>query len=195
MTYLCHFDALDKLAKAGGVSNKQLADAIGLKNTSDFSKAKHGQLNETHVRKLEALVKAGRSSFTVPVGDHLTKEAFGDKDIRRIYEELTNRNKISTIESHFVAVISGDGFLELQDQAFFNDLCRYVSEGMEVKYYYSDSENEASMREFQELYRKFEAKFAHDNQALERIAGFKISREPSLFFGWGARYVMFAVGI
>lgn len=190
MTFLCHFDALEKLAKEKSIGQKQLAAAIGLSET-DFSKAKRGNLTEAQIQSLEALVGPSRSLFSVVADEAFTKEAFDDKDIRRIYEDLTNKNKASTTERYFVAVISGNEFLELEDQAFFNSLCQFISEGMEVKYYYSDSEHEASIRRFETLYRRFEDRFGSQGEEMERIAGFKISREPSLFFGWGARYVMF----
>ncbi len=190
MTYLCNFDALERLANAQILEKKELCGILGWADT-DFSKAKLSQLNETQVRALEARFKCSHTEFCVAVDGDTSKNVFGDKEIREIYDGMVSEGSQEDSDARFVAVISGDGFLELTDQVFFDDICNYIRAGIEFKYYYADTELESSVDKFRQLYRKFEKQFGQDGKEMMRISGFKISREPSLFFGWKSRYILF----
>jgi ubiquinone/menaquinone biosynthesis C-methylase UbiE len=190
--FLCDFDSLERISKQQGHKATTVAEWLGW-SPADLSRIKgKSMLSSAQVTMLAENLRCATGEFAWPLGSLQRNDVIDTVSIRGLYRRLVDEHQKDPEIIFTASIISGDGYLELNDQAFFDSICELLDNGIQFNYFYSKGEHEATQNEYESLYHKFQVRFSTADKGKLNVNGFKIVHEPSLFFGWKTRYILFA---
>lgn len=150
---------------------------------------------EHRLNEMATLLECASSEIVVGAGSSAARPSRRRADAGERLPEVWSAAKMAAKyrdlgSSNFVCIFSMDGFLEAEEESFFDIVYPAVADGLEIMYFFPDSElARKSIQHFDEIAAKF-ASLLGDRRFTERVKAYFVNAESSYICTRGSRFVL-----